>query len=122
MNRGAFLDENLCLLLRQPGFRRSAWLWIQQTGHTDWVVFDEIMPDDTSDVRCVEMVNAKGWPIDEIWVDPAGDNTQSVFGLDTFAVLQGIKTRQQDAIRGWEVYDVRIKRRGGGGRGTLRTP
>jgi hypothetical protein len=81
-----------------PGYRRSAWIWIQQTGPTEWVVFDEIMPDDTSDQRCVEMVNARGWPIDEIWIDPAGDNVQSAFGVDTFSILAGIKTRRPDPI------------------------
>ena len=28
---------------------------------------------DTSDTECVRMVNSREYPIDEIWVDPAGD-------------------------------------------------
>lgn len=76
-----------------PGFRRSAWLWIAQLGPLDWVVFDELMADNASDVACVEIVNERGWPIDEIWCDPAGDATQSVTALDTFAALRGVKGR-----------------------------
>lgn len=82
-----------------PGFRRSAWLWIHQLAPTEWVVFDEMMPEDTSDMRCVEMVNARGWDIDEVWIDPAADATQSAFGIDTLTVLQALRSRTPDPIR-----------------------
>ncbi len=82
-----------------PGFRRSAWLWIHQTGPTEWVVFDELMLDDVPDVRAVELVNARGWPIDEIWIDPAGDNVQSAAGITTAQVLEGIKCRTPAPVR-----------------------
>ena len=86
-------QKHKVILAVDPGFRRSAWLWICEVGQLEWVVFDEMVPDGISDMACVEAVNNRGWPIDEIWVDPAGDNTQSVSGLDTFAALKNIKPR-----------------------------
>jgi hypothetical protein len=78
-----------------PGFRRSAWLFIAlphpnaETG----IVFDQMQLDGVSDTSAVERVNAKSYPIDEVWVDPAADATQSIANLDTLAVLRGIKGR-----------------------------
>lgn len=82
-----------------PGYRRSAWLWIHEITPTSWVVFDQIMPDERSDDACVAMVNARGWPIDEIWCDPAADATQSALNLDTIAMLKGIKLRTRHSVR-----------------------
>lgn len=89
----SFMDQHKVMLAVDPGFRKSAWLFIVQTGDMEWVVFDEIMPDGVSDMTCVRMVNERKYPIDEIWCDPAGDNTQSLDGLDTFAALREIEVR-----------------------------
>lgn len=92
----AWLKNRRVTLAIDPGFRRSAWLWIAKDGvgeNTRWIVFDELMADDTTDMTCVDIVNRRGWPIDEIWCDPAGDNVQSVEGQDTFAALRHIDTR-----------------------------
>lgn len=87
-----------CLAV-DPGFRRSAWLWVQETTDTSWCVYDELMPDNTSDDACVQMVNDRDWPIDEIWVDPAAEQTQSTFNLDTIAMVKAIKARSRAPIR-----------------------
>lgn len=76
-----------------PGFRRSSWLFVQRMPGRRWVIFDQLQLDDTSDYAAVAMVNAKKYAIDEIWTDPAADNVQGALGLDTIAMLQGIKTR-----------------------------
>ena len=82
-----------------PGYRRSSYLWIHEIEPLNWIVFDEMMPENATDAQCVEMINARGWPIDEIWVDPAADNTQSAIGIDTITMLRGIKTRTRNSIR-----------------------
>jgi hypothetical protein len=80
-----------------PGYRRSAWLWIAEIprvdGKHDWVVFDQMMAENTDDVSCVNFVNARKWPIDQIWFDPAGGNVQSVEGLDPLVALRQVVTR-----------------------------
>jgi hypothetical protein len=85
--------ERKTYLAIDPGFRKSACLWVQQAGKTEWVVIDQMMLDNTSAVAGVEQVNARGWPIDEIWCDPAADNTQELVALDTLKALRMIKTR-----------------------------
>jgi hypothetical protein len=80
-----------------PGFRRSAWIWIVEESPLEWVVYDELMPDNTTDVAAVEMVNARKLPPDEIWTDPAADNTQSATGVDTLMSLRLIKARGLNA-------------------------
>lgn len=82
-----------------PGFRRSAWIWIQEVGPLEWVVFDQLMLDNTSDIDAVRQVNQRGHEIDEIWVDPAADNTQSAFNIDTLRIMRGIKTRSEKPVR-----------------------
>ncbi len=86
-----------CLAV-DPGYRRSAWLWIAEVKPLEWVVFDELMPENQSDKLSVQQVNARGWPIDEVWTDPAADATQSAFNLDTIAMLQDVKARNQAPI------------------------
>jgi hypothetical protein len=81
------------ILMVDPGFRRSAWMWAHELGPTEWIIFDQIMPNSTSDDACVQMVNDRGWPIDEIWTDPAAEATQSAFDFDTIDMMQSIKTR-----------------------------
>ena len=82
-----------------PGYRRSAVLFVHRVSDTEWIVFDELMLDDTTDMTMVEHINAKQLPIDEIWVDPAADNTQSLVGFDTIQALRSIKTRARDPLR-----------------------
>ncbi len=91
--------NNVTYLGVDPGHRRSAWVFLQETKKNEWVIFDEMMPDDTSDYSCVQMVNDKGYNIDEIWCDPAADATQSAISLDTIAMLQGIRARGDTPIR-----------------------
>jgi hypothetical protein len=76
-----------------PGYRRGAWLFIAETGPGQWVVFDQIMSDSQSELATVEIVNSRNYPIDELWVDPAGDATQSAIGIDVFAALRNVKSR-----------------------------
>jgi hypothetical protein len=87
------LSNKRVLLAVDPGYRRSAWLWIAEEAPLEWVVFDQLMPDNTTDVAAVEQVNARGYYPDEIWTDPAADNTQSATGADTLAALRMIKVR-----------------------------
>jgi len=82
-----------------PGYRRSAWLWVVEDDDLNWVVFDELMLDGTSDTIAVRKVNERGWPIDEIWCDPAAGNTQSFEGASTLTVLREVKTRTRNAVR-----------------------
>lgn len=76
-----------------PGYRRSAWLFIAERKPMEWVVFDQLMLDNTTDMSAVEQVNRKNYPIDEIWVDPAASATQSATGMDTAKVLRHIEAR-----------------------------
>lgn len=82
-----------------PGYRKSAWLWVVEEKPLEWVVYDELMLDHTTDIVAVQLVNAKKWPIDEIWVDPAADNTQSATGVDTLQMLRGVTTRNSAPLR-----------------------
>ena len=87
-------DKSLKTILAvDPGFRRSAWLWIQELTPTSWIVFDQDMLDDTSDEAAVRIMNDRGWPIDEVWCDPAADATQGAMSLDTLTMLQELKGR-----------------------------
>lgn len=87
------------ILAVDPGFRRSAWLLIHELTPTSWIVFHQLMLDDTSDDAAVQRVNDLGVPIDEIWCDPAADQTQSTLNLDTLQMLKGVKTRAEGAVR-----------------------
>ncbi|HDL49738.1 MAG TPA: hypothetical protein ENH33_07270 [Actinobacteria bacterium] len=80
----------LCI---DPGYRRSAWIWIQQLAETQWIVIDQAMLDNTTDGDAVREVNRRGWPIDEIWIDPAAKQKQSTMGLDTLTLVRQVKTR-----------------------------
>lgn len=82
-----------------PGYRRSAWIFVHKVSDAEWVCFDELILDDCSDSAAVERVNAKGYQIDEIWTDPAADNVQSIVGFDTLQMLRKIKVRSVRAIR-----------------------
>lgn len=82
-----------------PGYRRSSYGFIQEVRKHEWVMFDELILDNTSDQRTVEAINAKGYQIDEIWCDPAAEATQSAFNTNTMDILHGIRTRRPDPIR-----------------------
>ena len=82
-----------------PGYRRSSWLFIHEVSPMNWVVFDEINPENTSTSMSAQLVNARGWPIDEIWCDPAADSTQGVIAIDDIQAIRMIKTRNQSPIR-----------------------
>ena len=84
-------------LALDPGWRRSAWLFIIERGPMDWVVFDQLMLDNTSDMDAVAKVNMRGYPIDEIWTDPAADATQSSEGTDTIMALRHIEARSSSS-------------------------
>lgn len=77
-----------------PGYRKSSWLWVHERDKTDWIVFDQLQLDKTSDWDAIERVNARGWPIDEVWCDPAADQTQSALDFDTLDVAKRIKFRE----------------------------
>ena len=87
------------ILAVDPGYRRSAWILIHQIHETEWIVFDELMLDDTNDITCAQRVNALKYPIDEIWIDPAADNVQSIVGIDILQALRTIQTRGHKPIR-----------------------
>lgn len=82
-----------------PGYRRSSWVFLQRMRKHEWVAFDELMLDNTSDAEAVQLVNAKGYSIDQVWTDPAADATQSAFNIDTIDMLKGIRTRSPEPIR-----------------------
>jgi len=79
-----------------PGYRKSSWLWIHEVRKMEWVVFDQMQPEKTSDWDCVDAVNARGWPIDEVWCDPAAEQTQSALDFDTIDVARRINFRDND--------------------------
>ena len=82
-----------------PGYRRSSWIWIAENDDLDWVVFDELQGKGMTDAQCVREVNARGWPIDEVWCDPAAGATQSFEGANTIKLLSQIKTRKRRPVR-----------------------
>ncbi len=96
---GALHRSHKHFLAVDPGYRRSSWFFIAERGPLDWVVYDQLQGESRSDWSCVEEVNGRGHPIDEIWTDPAANATQSALNLDTMAMLQGVKTRNKAPIR-----------------------
>jgi hypothetical protein len=82
-----------------PGYRKSALGWISEQRPGKWVLFDEYMGENESDAALVDIINSKPWPIDEIWVDPAGDATQSTLALDTLDMLDAVVQRDGGDIR-----------------------
>jgi hypothetical protein len=91
--------ESRVLLAVDPGYRKSAWTWFVETGACEWIAFDELIADNASDDANIREVNARGWPIDEIWVDPAAKATQSYEAASTLTALKAIKTRRPRPIR-----------------------
>lgn len=94
----ANLDLKTCLMV-DPGYRRSSWIWAQEVKPLNWVVIDQYQPEDATDARNIDVVNNRGWPIDEIWCDPAATATQSAMGFSTAMMLQAVKARTPDPIR-----------------------
>lgn len=85
--------ENRTYLAVDPGYRRSAWIVVQRVADLSWIVVDQIMPDDSSTEVCVNAINARKWPIDEIWVDPAAKQTEQASALSSLQVMRGVKLR-----------------------------
>lgn len=81
-----------------PGYRRSALVWAVEKSPTDWIIFDELMLDNTSAAGVVNAisqrkVDGEKVPVDELWVDPAADSTDEAVGTDVLDVLRSIKSR-----------------------------
>ena len=56
-----------------------------------YVVFDEIMRDNvTTEVLAME-AKLRGYKVDRIYCDPAGDGTQSAVGLSDIEVLRSVR-------------------------------
>ncbi len=85
------------ILAIDPGFRRSAVLWIREIDKLQWAIIHQWMPDNMSmgDVamRINEYNKAHEIYIDEVHVDPAADSTELATGLDVAAILDTIATR-----------------------------
>lgn len=82
-----------------PGYRKSAVLWIHEIAPCDWIVYDQLMPENASDDQVVNRINARGWPIDEIWVDAAAKQVQSTSGVNTLMAMANIKKRQYQSVK-----------------------
>lgn len=87
------LDRCNVSLAVDPGYRRSAWLFLIEDKPGHWIVFDQIMADDTSVESCVSIVNQKDYPIDEIWFDPAAEAASQIDGHTAFDALQRVRPR-----------------------------
>lgn len=85
--------ENTTYLAVDPGFRRSAWVWIRKVGPCQWVIFDELIADNKAADECVVEINRRGHPIDQIWCDPAAGQRSQATGLSVLQVLHKINTR-----------------------------
>lgn len=90
------IDQCKAYLAVDPGYRRSAYIWIIERSPLDWVAHHQMMPDDKRDDDCVRMVNERGYPIDEIWIDTAAKAVQSQTGFSTLRSMQKIRTRVRD--------------------------
>lgn len=53
-----------------------------------WVAFDEIMADDLSTEALAALIRAKGYTLDALYCDPAGDGVQSSHGTTDVQVLR----------------------------------
>lgn len=92
------LRSNRVVVGFDPGYRRSALVYAIEKSPTDWVVFDEIMLDNTSAAGVVNAMNSRRLdgepiPVDELWVDPAADSTDEAVGTDVLEVLRAFKYR-----------------------------
>lgn len=94
-----YLEPRKNFLAVDPGYRHSAWLWCVENDDCDWIIYDQLMGETMNDSACVSEVNRRGWPIDEIWVDPAGKAKQSYEGMSTMTALGSVKARTRDPIR-----------------------
>lgn len=83
-----------------PGYRKSSWLLIHEAAPCDWIVYDQFQFDNTSTSQCVEIINSRGIVVDELWCDPAADNTQGALALDDIKIFRMLKFRRgTSAIR-----------------------
>ena len=103
----SYFDNRKVMIALDPGFRRSAWLFIVEHDTnlgergTNWIVFDQMMPERRTIPECVMMANEIEHPnlkgrklsYDEVWSDPAGDATEPTSGLDVFHALTLLRKR-----------------------------
>ena len=97
--RSPWFSSRPVYLAVDPGYRRSSWIWLAENDDLQWVAIDQYMGRGASDADCVREVNRRGWPIDEVWCDPAAGATQSFEGASTIKLLQQIRTRRPRAVR-----------------------
>lgn len=77
-----------------PGYRKSSWHWWHKIGPDQWVMFDQFQGESMSTAGCVDYIRKnKAWPIDEVWVDPAADNTEQATGIDSLEYLKSLPFR-----------------------------
>lgn len=94
-----YLESRRVFLAVDPGYRKSSWLWIVEHKPLEWIVFDQIQGDHATVARCAELVNLRKHPIDEIWCDPAADNTEGTTGIDAVSALRMLTCRNTAPIR-----------------------
>lgn len=91
------------------GYRRPAAIWLQQippgtplppepgspfprVAHDNtWIAFDELMPENWTTEQLAQGIKAKGYRIDVVYCDPAGDGTQPALGFSDLDVLASYK-------------------------------
>lgn len=56
-----------------------------------YVIFDEMVPDGTTTERLAGEAKLRGYRVEKLYCDPAGDGTQSAVGLTDVAVLKEIR-------------------------------
>ena len=96
------------------GSRRPAVIWIQQLppgtripgrgvapSGGAYVAFDEMVPDGTTTERLAVEAKQRGYRVDRIYCDPAGDGTQSAVGLTDVAVLREIRCSGGQPVVRW---------------------
>jgi len=76
-----------------PGFRRHSWMWLIEDKPGHWIVFDQMMPENTSVESCILACNEKDYPIDEIWFDPAASAASQIDGRTIKDALHQIRPR-----------------------------
>lgn len=66
-----------------------------------FVIFDEMVPDGTTTERLALEAKQRGYRVEKIYCDPAGDGTQSAVGLTDVAVLKAIRCANGVPVVRW---------------------
>ena len=88
--------RNPCQVWIDPGFRRSAVLWVREhpTSPSTWIVFDQQMPENQPMTRVVESINAlakaKHRTIGDVVVDPAAKQADQATEITMRQVVRRI--------------------------------